>query len=177
MNGMLMNLGTLMVPLTVAGIIGYAFVKGVPVFETFVEGAKEGLEVAVNILPALVGLITAVGMFKVSGGLDLLTWALEPFGRLLGLPREVLPLALLRPVSGSGALVIFNDLISTYGPDSLIGRVASVMQGSTETTFYTIALYYGAAGIKNTRHTVPAALSADLTGFIMSAFMVRLFFY
>lgn len=171
------QIGTLMVPLAIAGIIGFGLIRGVPVFDLFLEGAKEGMGVAVRILPALIALVTAVGMFKASGGLDLLSFALEPLGRLVGLPREVLPLTLLRPISGSGAMVIFTDLIQTYGSDSLIGRIASVMQGSTETTFYTVALYYGAAGIRDTRHTIPAAVSADITGFIMSALTVRLLFY
>ncbi|MEG2204033.1 MAG: spore maturation protein, partial [Oscillospiraceae bacterium] len=107
---------------------------------------------------------------------DLLTVALAPWGRRLGLPAEVIPLALLRPISGSGAMVIFNDILHTFGPDSLIGRIASVMEGSTETTFYTIAVYYGATQIAKTRHTLPAALTADAVGFWMSAVMVRLFF-
>ena len=167
-------IGVWMVPISIAGIVGYGLVKGAPVFDLFVEGAKEGMGVAVRILPSLVALIVAVGMFKASGGLDLLSFALSPIGNLFGLPREVMPLALMRPVSGSGAMVIFTDIIRTYGPDGVIGRIASVMQGSTETTFYTIAVYYGAAGIKNTRHTVPAALSADVTGFVMSALAVKL---
>ena len=120
--------------------------------------------------------MTAVGMFKASGALDLLSFALEPLGKLFGLPRDLLPLALLRPISGSGAMAIFDDLLRIHGPDSLIGRIASVMEGSTETTFYTIAVYYGAAEIRQTRHTVPAALSADLTGFFLSALLVRMLF-
>ena len=170
-------LGTLMVPLTMVLIVGYGLWKGVPVFDVFLDGAKEGLAVGARILPALVALVTAVGMFKASGGLDLVSWALEPLGNLLGLPREVLPLALMRPISGSGAMVLFQDLLQSHGPDSLVGRIASVMQGSTETTFYVIALYYGAAGIKDTRHTAPAALTSDVTGFFLSALTVKLFFY
>ena len=139
--------GVWMVPLAIAGIVGFGLLRGVKVFDLFVEGAKEGLTTAVNILPALVALVVAVGMFKASGGLDLLSFALEPIGKLLGLPREVIPLSLIRPISGSGAMAIFNDILRSHGPDSLAGRIASVMMGSTETTFYTIAVYYGAAGI------------------------------
>lgn len=170
-------IGIWMVPLVIVTIVGFGLVRGVKIFDAFMEGAREGLGVAIRILPALIALITAVGMFKASGGLDLLAFVLSPIGNLLGLPREVMPLALLRPVSGSGAMVLFTDLIQTYGADSLIGRIASVMQGSTETTFYTIAVYYGAAGVYDTRHSVPAALSADIAGFMMSALTVRLLFY
>ena len=169
--------GVWMVPLAVAGIIGFGLVRGVKVFDCFVEGAKEGLSTAVSILPALVALVVAVGMFKASGGLDLLSFALEPLGKLIGLPREVIPLSLLRPISGSGALAVFADILKSHGPDSLVGRISSVLMGSTETTFYTIAVYYGAAGIKNTRHSIPAALSADITGFFISALAVKLLFY
>ena len=165
------------IPLVIAVIVGYGLIKGVAVFDLFLEGAKEGLMTAARILPALVGLVAAVGMLRVSGGLDILSWALQPVGRLIGLPKEILPLALMRPISGSGALALFTDLLGEHGADSLIGRVASVLMGSTETTFYTIAVYYGAAGIKDTRHSIPAALAGDVTGFFMSAFLVHLLFY
>ena len=156
------------VPVIIGGIFLFGICKGVNTFDAFLEGAKEGLSTVVSITPALICLLTAVAMFKASGALDVLSWG-------LGLPREVIPLALLRPISGSGAMVLFNDLLVTYGPDSFIGRVASVMEGSTETTFYTIAVYYGAIGVKKTRHTLPSALSADLAGMVMSALAVRLF--
>ena len=129
-----------------------------------------------KVLPALVGLLTAVAMFRASGALEWLTGLCAPALEFLGIPPETTPLMLVRPVSGSGALAVGSDLIATYGPDSYIGRVAAVMLGSTETTFYTIAVYFGSAGIIRTRHTVPAALAADLTGFLASAFAVRLFF-
>lgn len=169
-------LGQLAVPLVVAGIVLFGAVRGVRVFEVFVEGAKEGLKTSANILPSLVALTVAVGMFKASGGLDVITYALEPLGKLIGLPREILPLSLMRPVSGSGAMVIFNDLIVTYGPDSYVGRIGSVLLGSTETTFYTMALYYGAVGIKDTRHTVPCALLGDFMTSLMAALTINLFF-
>jgi spore maturation protein B len=123
-----------------------------------------------------VAIIVSVGVFKASGALDLLTYAISPITIHLGLPGEVVPLALLRPISGSGALAIFNDILKTYGPDSMIGRISSVMEGSTETTFYTIALYFGSTGIRRTRHTLPAALTADFIGVVMSAAAVRFFF-
>ncbi len=163
------------IPVIMCAIVIYSAVKGINVFDTFLSGAKEGFSSGISILPALVALMTAVGMFKASGALDVLTYGLKPLASLLHLPSEVIPLALLRPISGSGALAIFQDIITTYGPDTFIGRVASVMQGSTETTFYTIAVYYGATKINKTRHTLPAALTGDLVGFIMSAVTVRMF--
>ena len=129
---------------------------------------------AAQILPSLIALATAVGMLRVSGALDVLSYALSPLASLLRIPSEVVPLALLRPVSGSSAMVIFQDLLKNYHPDSYIGRVASVMMGSTETTFYTIAIYYGATRVKNIRHSLASSLTADITGFIMSAAAVRL---
>ena len=156
-------------------IIGY--IKGVDVFSEFVTGAKSGIATAFRIIPSLVALIVAVGVFSASGALDLLTCALEPLTSMVGLPSPVVPLALLRPISGGGAMAILTDILSRYGPDSIIGRMASVMEGSSETTFYTIAVYFGATSIKNTRHTLAASLTADVTGFLASAFFVRLLFY
>ncbi|MEG2174477.1 MAG: spore maturation protein [Oscillospiraceae bacterium] len=170
------SVGDWAIPVLLCVIVTTGFLRGVDVFDCFLQGARSGVGIALRILPALVGLITAVGIFKASGALDLLTCALAPLTERIGLPGELIPLALLRPVSGSGAMVIFNDLLATYGPDSFIGRVASVMEGSTETTFYTIAVYYGATAIRRTRHTVPASITADLVGFFMSALMVRIFF-
>jgi len=164
------------IPLTLAGILGFGLYKKVDVFSEFLEGAKEGLKTAANIAPALIALMTCIGMLKVSGALDAVVWVFSPFARLFSLPEEVLPLAILRPISGSGALVIFNDLLGTYGPDSFIGRVASVMEGSSETTFYTIAVYFGAVKISKTKYTLSASLAADLVGFVVSAHMVRLIF-
>ena len=154
----------------------YGLFKGVDVFSAVVDGVKDGLRVVLKIFPPLVALLTAVYMLRASGVLDALTALLSPALGLLGIPAETGALMLLRPVSGSGALAVAGDLIAQYGPDSLIGRTASVMLGSTETTFYVIAVYFGAAGIKRTRYAVPAALCADLTGFVMSALTVRLLF-
>ena len=165
------------VPITAASILLIGYLRGVDVFDEFLEGAKSGIDTSFDILPALVALITAIGVFSASGALDMVTAFLSPAAKLLALPAEVLPLALLSPVSGSGALAIFEKLLSQHGADSFVGRVASVMQGSTETTFYTVAVYFGAVSVKKTRHTVPAALIADLTGFVMSALFVKFFFY
>lgn len=173
----MMQIGVFALPLAIVLIIGTGLVRRVPVFDVFVEGAKDGLQTAVRILPALIALITAVGMLRASGGLEFICSLLEPFGKLMGFPMEVLPLAMIRPISGSGATALFNDILKSTGADSFAGRVASVMMGSTETTFYTVALYYGAANIRDTRHTIPAALSADFTGFLLSALFVRLLFY
>ena len=164
------------VPVIIGGIFLFGICKGVNTFDAFLEGAKEGLSTVVSITPALICLLTAVAMFKASGALDVLSWGLGPLAEGLGLPREVIPLALLRPISGSGAMVLFNDILATYGPDSFIGRVASVMEGSTETTFYTIAVYFGAAKIGKTRYAVPAALCADVAGFLAASWAVRLLF-
>ena len=166
------SLNHYILPSIVLAFLVYGLVSGVAVFDLFLEGAKEGLATAARILPSLVGLMTAVGVFKASGALDMLSHSLKPVARLLGLPPEVMPLALLRPISGSGGMAVFRDLLQSYGPDSFIGRVASVMMGSTETTFYTIAVYYGAVGVRKTRHTLPAALSADLAGFVFSSLAV-----
>lgn len=156
-------------------IVVYAAVGGIDVFETFLQGAKEGLQTVANMFPSLLILMAAVSIFKASGALELLVSALQPMASFVGMPKDVLPLVLLRPLSGSGALVVFQDILKNAGPDSFVGRTASVLMGSTETTFYTIALYYGAAKITKTRHTIPSAAVADITGFLISGLAVRLF--
>ena len=160
-----MNVSSLVIPLLLSAVAVYGMGRKVDVYSALTHGAEEGLTVLLRIIPALVGLLTAVSMFRASGAMD-----------LLGSPPETTPLMLIRPVSGSGALAVASDLLTTHGPDSYVGRVAAVMLGSTETTFYTIAVYFGSAGIYKTRHTVPAALVADLTGFFAAALSVRIFF-
>jgi Uncharacterized membrane protein len=171
-----MNLSSLIVPLLLGGTAVFAMGRRVDVYEALTDGAGEGLRVILRIIPALVGLLTAVSMFRASGAMEFLTRLSAPVLEKLGIPPELTPLMLVRPVSGNGALAVGSELITTYGPDSYIGRVAAVMLGSTETTFYTIAVYFGAAGIRRTRHTIPAAITADLAGFAASALAVRLFF-
>ena len=171
-----MNLSSLVIPLLLAGVAVYGMGKRVDVYSALTHGAEEGLTVLLRIVPALVGLLTAVSMFRASGAMEWFSGLCAPVLELLGIPPETAPLMLVRPVSGSGALAVASDLLATYGPDSYVGRVAAVMLGSTETTFYTIAVYFGAAGIHKTRHTVPAALTADFMGFFASALSVRLFF-
>lgn len=163
------------------GIIGlvavWGMAKRVDVYDALIAGAGEGLGVLIKIVPPMIGLLTAVYMLRASGALELAAQALGPVLKGLGIPAETVGLLLVRPVSGSAALGVGAELISTYGPDSLIGRTAAVMLGSTETTFYTIAVYFGAAGINKTRYAVPAALCADLMGFVAASWAVRLIFY
>lgn len=163
-------------PAIAAGIVLYGVCRGVKVFDCFVEGAKSGVKTFVSLLPPLAGLLLGVTMLKASGALDVLTWLLGPVARATGIPAEVLPLAVLSPISGSGSLSMFETTLKTYGADTYIGRTASVMMGSSETTFYATTVYYGAVGITKTRHTIPAALCADITCFVVSALAVRMLF-
>ena len=166
----------MIVPLILAGVALYGCFRRVDVYTALVQGAGDGLEVLMRILPALVGLLTAVYMLRASGALDLAAQALTPLLDRIGLPGELLPLMLVRPISGSAALGVGAELIAAHGPDSYLGRTAAVMLGSTETTFYTIAVYFGAVKITKTRYAVPAALCADLAGFLAAAWAVRLCF-
>jgi len=172
-----MSLASLTVPLLIACVGIYAVIKKVDVYAALIAGAGQGLKVLVSIAPALVAILTGVYMLRASGAMELLAGLLQPALSYLGIPAECAPLMLVRPLSGSGALGVAGELISSYGPDSLIGRTAAVMLGSTETTFYTIAVYFGAAGISRARHAVPAALIADLVGFAVAALTVRWFFF
>lgn len=167
---------TMLVPLILAGVALYGMARKVDVYDALLCGAKDGLGVLLRIVPALVTLLPAVYMLRSSGALELAANALAPVLERVGIPPETVGLMLVRPVSGSAALGVGAELISAYGPDSLIGRTAAVMLGSTETTFYTIAVYFGAAGIVKTRYAVPAALCADLAGFLAAAWAVRLVF-
>ena len=162
------------VPVFVAAVLIAGIARRVPVFDEFTAGAGEGLRSCVKVLPSLVALMTAVSMLRASGVMELLTAAVAPLAQRLGFPPEVIPLALLRPVSGSGSLAMLENVYATYGADGLIGRVASVLQSSTETTFYTIAVYYGAVGVKRTRHTLAAAAGGGICGIVLSALAVRL---
>ena len=146
------------------------------VYEALTDGALQGLSLLKTIVPSLVILLCAIGMLRASGAFDLLDRLLSPVCRVIGLPPEVLPLMLVRPFSGSAALAVGAELMTRYGVDSQIGRTAAVMLGSTESTFYTITVYFGAAKLRSTRYAVPAALIADLTGFLCAALFTRLFF-
>lgn len=156
------------IPAAILMIILFGLVKTNDVFTPFLEGAEEGIKITVSILPNLIGIMVAMNMLKASGAIQMLAAALEPALKYIGMPPEVIPLALLRPISGSGSLGIVNDILKNCGADSRAGRVASVMMGSTETTFYTAALFFSAAKIKNIRHTLKAAIAADITGIICS---------
>ena len=162
------------IPVFIALIMTVGLIKRVDVFGEFTDGAKENLKSAFEVLPALIALMTAIGMFKASGGLEIISAAIAPVTDFLGFPKECIPLALIRPVSGSGALAVYESILTEVSPDSFAGRVASVVIGSTETTFYTIAVYYGITKVKKTRHAIASSLTADLTGFILSALTVRI---
>ena len=145
-------------------------------YDLLISGAGEGLQLVVTILPTLIILMTAVTMLRSSGAMELLSGLLAPVFSFFGIPPETAMLVLIRPISGSAALAVGADLMAAYGPDSAIGRTAAVMLGSTETTFYTVSVYFGAAGIRKTRYAVPAALFADFVGFFMASLTVRLFY-
>jgi len=146
------------------------------VYEVFVEGAKEGFTTAIRIIPYLVAMLVAIGIFRASGALDLVTSLVAPVTSALGMPPETLPMALMRPLSGSGSLGIMTELMKVHGPDSLIGVMASTMYGSSETTFYVLAVYFGAVGIKNTRHALPVGIIADIAGMLAAVWIVNVLF-
>jgi len=171
-----MNVSSFILPALLALSAAAGLRKRIDVYGTLTAGAEEGLTVLLRILPNLIILLTAVSMFRACGALELLADWTSPLLNALGIPPETAALMLTRPVSGSGGLAVASELIAAQGPDSYTGRVAAVMLGSTETTFYTIAVYFGAAGIRKSRYALPAALAADLAGFVAAAFTVRLFF-
>jgi spore maturation protein B len=164
------------IPLILVGFPLYGLYKRVPVYESFVEGAREGFQVAVRIIPYLVAILFAIAMFRASGAMDALTRVLEPVLGLIGFPAEVLPMAIIRPLTGSGSAGLVVDMVNRYGEDSIFVKMAAVMFGSTETTFYVIAVYFGAVNIKKTRHAVPAGLTADVAAMIFAVWTVRLLF-
>ena len=166
----------LLIPALLGGVGLYAALHGADVYGALCAGAKQGLATLRDILPPLIVLLTAIAMLRASGALDALTALLSPVFRFLGIPAECAPLMLLRPFSGSGALAVGGELMRAYGPDSTVGRTAAVMLGSTETTFYVVGVYLGAAGVRRARHAIPAALVADAVGYVMAAATVRWFF-
>jgi len=170
------SLSVYAIPAVFLIILSIGVYKEVKVYDIFVEGAKEGITTVVRIIPSLVGLLVAIGVFRASGALDLLIYAAKPLASLLGIPSEALPLAFLRPISGSASLALVSDIIKTYGPDSFIGRLVSTMMGSTETIFYTLAVYFGSVGVKNIRYTLAAALLADLVSVMASVWICTLVF-
>ena len=167
------KIGLYFVPLIIALTVIWGAVKKVDLFESFREGAKEGISSLISVAPSLMGLIIAVNMLSGSGFFELTSAYLGPVCSKLGIPPEVIPLGLIRPVSGSGSFAVLSSLLERYGPDSSVGKIASVMAGSTETTFYAIAVYYGAAGVKKTGCTVPAALLADFCSVVFAVMTVQ----
>lgn len=170
------GISALAIPIVILIIPTYAYLKKVKVYEVFVEGAKEGFNIGVRIIPFLVAILGAIGVFRESGAMHLLVTVLGPILDKVGMPPETLTMALMRPLSGSGALGVMTELIKTHGPDSFIGKLSSTMMGSTETTFYVLAVYFGSIGIKRDRHAVPAALLGDLAGIAASVFICNLVF-
>lgn len=173
---MLNKISIFIMPTITVLILINGLIKKAPLFDQFIEGAKNGLSTSVKILPSLVGLIVAVSMLRASGFFEVACNLLAPFLEKVGFPPELVPMALIRPVSGSAALATVQDIITTYNPDSFIGRCAAVMMGSSETTFYTLAIYFGSVGITKSRYTVKSALLADLTGIVLSVVFVSLLF-
>jgi spore maturation protein SpmA len=167
---------TLAIPLLIIIFIGYGVIKKVKVYESFVVGAEEGFNIAVKIIPYLVAMLVAIGIFRAGGAMDWLIYILKPITNLIGMPAEALPMALMRPLSGSGSLGVMSENLAVYGPDSFIGVLVSTFYGSTETTFYVLALYFGAVNIKSTRHAVPVGLIADVAGILGALFIVKLLF-
>ncbi len=165
-----------LLPAVVAALVLYGWIRGVRVYESLVEGARDGFQVAIRIIPYLVAILVLVGMFRASGALDVLIGLAAPLTGLVGIPAEALPMALLRPLSGSGAMGVASEAMTAYGPDSLVGYLVSTYQGSTETTFYVLAVYFGAVGVKDTRHAVPACLLADVAGILAATFIVNALF-
>ncbi len=166
-------MSSFILPLLIGVILLSGLIRKTEPYSCFLEGAKEGLISTFQIAPALIGLLAAISMMRASGFMDFIVENLSPITSFFHVPKEVLPLMLMRPVSGSGALAIVSDLLKTYGPDSKIGLTAAVMMGSTETTFYAISVYFAAAGIKKVRYTVAAALAADIVGMIVSILLCR----
>jgi spore maturation protein B len=176
MKSLIEIISLIAIPLMFLVFLGWGIVKKVKVYEVFVDGAKEGFNVAIRIIPYLVAMLAAIGIFRASGGMDVLIKILAPITSLIGMPPETLPMALMRPLSGSGSLGIMTELMKVHGPDSLIGIMASTMYGSSETTFYVLAVYFGTVAIKNTRHAVPTGIIADLAGMLAAVWIVNLLF-
>lgn len=164
------------IPVIVVFIPLYAAYRKIPVYESFTEGAKEGFETAIKIIPHLVGMMVAISVFRASGAMDFLLQWVRPLLDKIGVPGEVLPLAILRPISGAGSLAFTADLIKQFGPDSMIGRIASTIQGSTDTTLYVLTVYFGAIGIRKASYALKVGLISDLVGFISSIVVCYLVF-
>lgn len=163
-------------PVFACTVIVFGLVKRVPVFDIFLKGAKEGIHILYTIAPTIIGLVFAIDLLRSSGAVDTICSFIAPVANYLGFPKEIMPMVLLRPVSGSGSTALLTSLYKDSGPDSFAGRVASVIAGSSETTFYSIAMYYGCIKVKKIRHTLIAALAADFTAALMSVITVKIYF-
>ncbi|GHH98137.1 spore maturation protein [Neobacillus kokaensis] len=164
------------IPLLIGSILLYGTFKQVPTYESFVEGGKEGIKIAVQIIPFLVGMLVAISIFRASGALEALMTLLRPLMNTIGVPAEIVPLLFIRPISGTAALGMTSDLIASHGPDSFIGRLASILQGSTDTTFYVLTVYFGAVGIKKMGDALKVGLLADVLGIIIAIVVVTFIF-
>ncbi len=164
----------LVLPFTVCIVILYGIINKLPVFEIFLKGAKKALSGTADLLPALTALCLTVAMLSSSGALEIPEKLLSPICGILGIPKEVIPLCIITPLSGSGSFSVLEEIFSNFSPDSYIGRTASVIAGASETTFYAVAVYYGSVGITKTRHTIPSALAADITTYIAASFFCRI---
>ncbi|QNG61383.1 spore maturation protein [Bacillus sp. PAMC26568] len=174
--GMISLISLWMIPLIIGFILLYGTFKKVPTYETFVEGGKEGIDIAFSIIPYLVGMLVAITIFRASGALEFFVGMMKPALDAIRVPSEIVPLAFIRPISGTAALGMTTDLISAYGPDSFIGRLAAVMQGSTDTTLYILTVYFGAVGVKKMGDALKVGLLADLMGIIASIVIVMMLF-
>lgn len=175
-KNILETISILAIPAIVFLFIVYAARKKVPVYESFITGAKSGFDVAVKIIPYLVAMLVAIGVFRASGAMDVFVSLISPVAKLIGMPPEALPMAFLRPLSGSGSLGLMSEIMKKYGPDSFVGILVSTMYGSSETTFYVIAVYFGAIGVTKTRHAVAAGLIADAVGMLGALFICKILF-
>ena len=176
MYSIISTISTWAIPAIIVFIPLYAFFRKVPVYETFVDGAKDGFDTAIQIIPHLVGMMVAISVFRASGAMDLMVGLVRPLFDAMGIPSEVLPLGLLRPITGAGSLAFTTDLIQQFGPDSMIGRMASTIQGSTDTTIYVLTVYFGAVGIKKGRYALKVGLLSDLIGFVAAILVCFLVF-
>jgi spore maturation protein B len=177
MGAQIMSISDFAVPFIFAFVLIFALFKKVDVFGEFIEGVKDGLKTISEVFPALFALVLSVGLFRASGGAAMLSSLISPLTDMIGFPREGIPLMLLRPLSGSGATAVYEGILGDVGPDSFGGRVASVMLGSSETTFYVIAVYFAATKVKKTRHTLPSALTGDVLICVLSSLVVGMMFY
>jgi spore maturation protein B len=164
------------IPFMIVGIIFYGIIRNIKVYESFMEGAKDGFTTAIRIIPSFVAMLVAIGVFRESGAMDMLIKLFSPVIELFKIPGEVVPMIFMRPLSGSGAQGIMSELIKIHGPESLLGRTAAVMMGSSETTFYILAVYFGSVSIKKHRHALSAGLIADLVGLVSAVYVARIFF-